>query len=247
MNLKIANRLYEYRKKAGLSQDQLAEKIGVSRQAVSKWERGEASPDTENLIALSDVYNVSLDELIKGKTENPNNNKAENNETNVDETYISFEDGTLNVKHGEKKQQIHFGVNGVKVDVPNTVVHIDKNILTKKCNGHIFGKNKNQNIRIDFLNKFPYPILSMVLYLLFGILNICGGWAYGWLVLLTIPLYYTLINAIREHNASSFAYPVLVLLVYLILGFFMRLWHPMWLLFLTIPFYYFICEFIKKL
>ena len=67
MNLEIANRLYEYRKNAGLSQDQLADRIGVSRQAVSKWERGEASPDTDNLVALSEVYNVTQDELIKGK------------------------------------------------------------------------------------------------------------------------------------------------------------------------------------
>lgn len=42
MDLKIADRLFEYRKKSGLSQDQLADKIGVSRQAVSKWERGDS-------------------------------------------------------------------------------------------------------------------------------------------------------------------------------------------------------------
>ena len=67
MNIETANRLIEYRKKNNLSQDQVAEKIGVSRQAVSKWERAEASPDTDNLIMLSKIYNVSLDELINGK------------------------------------------------------------------------------------------------------------------------------------------------------------------------------------
>lgn len=48
----------------GLSQEALAEKLGVSRQAVSKWERSESSPDTDNLIALAKLYGVSLDELL---------------------------------------------------------------------------------------------------------------------------------------------------------------------------------------
>lgn len=64
MNIEIANRLVEYRKKNGLSQEQLADKLGLSRQAVSKWERAEASPDTDNLICLAKLYGVSLDSLL---------------------------------------------------------------------------------------------------------------------------------------------------------------------------------------
>ena len=64
MNIEIANRLQQMRKKNNLSQEELAAKIGVSRQALSKWERAESSPDTENLILLSKLYNVSIDELI---------------------------------------------------------------------------------------------------------------------------------------------------------------------------------------
>ena len=64
MNIEIANRLFEMRKKNNLSQEELAERIGVSRQAVSKWERAESSPDTDNLIGLARLYNVSLDELL---------------------------------------------------------------------------------------------------------------------------------------------------------------------------------------
>ena len=69
MNIETANRLLQYRKKMNLSQEELAAKIGVSRQAVSKWERAEASPDTDNLILLADIYGVSLDELLKGEKE----------------------------------------------------------------------------------------------------------------------------------------------------------------------------------
>ena len=65
MNIEIANRLVELRKKMGLSQEELADKLGISRQAISKWERAEASPDTDNLICLAKIYGVSLDDLLK--------------------------------------------------------------------------------------------------------------------------------------------------------------------------------------
>ena len=52
------------RKQAGLSQEALADKLGVSRQAVSKWERAESLPDTDNLIALAAFYGLTLDELL---------------------------------------------------------------------------------------------------------------------------------------------------------------------------------------
>ncbi len=65
MTIETANRLRQMRNKNGLSQEELAAKIGVSRQAVSKWERAEASPDTDNLILLARLYGVSIDELLK--------------------------------------------------------------------------------------------------------------------------------------------------------------------------------------
>ncbi len=71
MNIEIANRLVNLRKEMGLSQEQLAEKIGVSRQAVSKWERSEASPDTDNIILLARLYNISLDELLRTEDDIP--------------------------------------------------------------------------------------------------------------------------------------------------------------------------------
>lgn len=68
MNVETANRLQMLRKQNNLSQEELAEKLGISRQAVSKWERAEASPDTDNLISLAKLYGVTLDELLR--TEN---------------------------------------------------------------------------------------------------------------------------------------------------------------------------------
>lgn len=65
MNIEIANRLVQLRKQKNLSQEELAAKLGISRQAVSKWERAESSPDTDNLILLARLYGVSLDDLLR--------------------------------------------------------------------------------------------------------------------------------------------------------------------------------------
>lgn len=61
----LSERIYKFRRKSGLSQEQLAEKIGVSRQAISKWESGTSKPEIEKLLALSECFNISLDELVK--------------------------------------------------------------------------------------------------------------------------------------------------------------------------------------
>ena len=65
--MSIKENLIRLRKSNKISQEKLAELVGVSRQAVSKWENGLSNPDTENLIRLSEIFNVSLDEITKGK------------------------------------------------------------------------------------------------------------------------------------------------------------------------------------
>ena len=61
----LGARLQELRLRRGMSQDALADKLGVSRQAVSKWERDEATPDLDKIIKLSELYGISLDALLK--------------------------------------------------------------------------------------------------------------------------------------------------------------------------------------
>lgn len=63
--MKLPEKIYELRKANNLSQEQLAEKLGVSRQSISKWESGESSPECERLAALSQVFHVSTDYLLK--------------------------------------------------------------------------------------------------------------------------------------------------------------------------------------
>lgn len=67
----LGERIAYYRGALGLSQGELAEKLGVSRQAVSKWETDAGLPDLDRLIALSGLYNITLDELVKGVAPSP--------------------------------------------------------------------------------------------------------------------------------------------------------------------------------
>lgn len=64
----IDERIQELRKGKGLSQEQLAETLGVSRQAVSKWESGQSMPEVEKLIAMSNLFDVTIDYILKGET-----------------------------------------------------------------------------------------------------------------------------------------------------------------------------------
>lgn len=64
--MNIADRIQSLRKIKGVSQEELADKIGVSRQAVSKWESEQSTPDIEKVILLSDYFDVTTDYLLKG-------------------------------------------------------------------------------------------------------------------------------------------------------------------------------------
>lgn len=63
--MNFSEKLKEIRKNEGLSQEQLAEKIGVSRQAITKWETGKGLPDVENMIIIAEIFKTTLDELLR--------------------------------------------------------------------------------------------------------------------------------------------------------------------------------------
>ena len=64
--MNLADRIQDLRKRRGLSQEELADKLGVSRQAVSKWESGQSTPDIERIILMSEFFDVTTDYLLKG-------------------------------------------------------------------------------------------------------------------------------------------------------------------------------------
>lgn len=67
--MELGKRLKEYRARAGMTQDELAEKLFVSRQTISSWENDKSYPDIHSLLMLGDVFGVSLDTLVKGDIE----------------------------------------------------------------------------------------------------------------------------------------------------------------------------------
>ena len=76
--MKFEEKLMTLRKKSGMSQEELADQLGVSRQAVSRWELGSTQPDAPNLLKLSDLFGVSIDWLLRevdiGEAETPQRN-----------------------------------------------------------------------------------------------------------------------------------------------------------------------------
>ena len=68
---RFSEKLIALRRQAGYSQEQLADRLGVTRQSVSKWESGSAMPELPKLIALSELFSVSIDYLVKDQLEEP--------------------------------------------------------------------------------------------------------------------------------------------------------------------------------
>lgn len=92
------NKLYELRKQKGFSQEELANRLNVSRQTVSKWEVGDSTPDMEKLIAISDLFGISLDELVLDKAPEP----APAPQSAKSELYTDIKEKVLTEDNGKK-------------------------------------------------------------------------------------------------------------------------------------------------
>ena len=113
MNIEIANRLAKLRKEKGYSQEELAEKLGLSRQAVSKWERAESSPDTDTLICLAKLYNVSLDELLRTEEDIESIKESVKEKEIKEKKDVKITPTSIQVKDGDEEVNISF--NGIYV------------------------------------------------------------------------------------------------------------------------------------
>ena len=209
MNIEIANRLVNLRKSNNLSQEALAEKLGISRQAVSKWERAEASPDTDNLILLARLYGVSLDELLKTEDEIPMPEPfmAEEKDSLIEE-YTELESwGAGSVsdeeppKENDKGWLIHYnhfpiwaviGVLYIVIGVMWNAWYPGYLLFFLVPIWHTFVRAVERRNP----SYFAYPVLVTLVFLCLGTFG--SWWHPGWVVFLTIPLYYSLIEWFRD-------------------------------------------------
>lgn len=270
MDITTANRLYELRKQHGYSQDELAEMLNVSRQAVSKWERSESSPDTDNLIALAKLYGISLDNLLgytpqaneacdsKGETadgaDNENNSdstvsvESDGDKVHIDENGIYIED-----KNGEKvtikggiAKFVNKVVGNVHIDGKKTNTSADEGapeVTIAEGNVVVSQKQKTARIINDCVWGASF-LLATIAYLLIGFL--CNLWHPGWILFFAPFVLGGISNTITHRNASEFPIVFLALAAYLLMGFLANLWHPGWVIFILIPAYYIVVEPIKK-
>ena len=109
--MEFNNKLYQLRKQKGLSQEELANRLNVSRQTVSKWEVGDSTPDMEKLVAISDLFEISLDELVMGKAPvHPEQNSNKSEIVSEIKEKVFTDENKKKAKRGLKIAAIIFGI-----------------------------------------------------------------------------------------------------------------------------------------
>lgn len=162
MNLEVANRLQQLRKAKGLSQEELANILGLSRQAISKWERAETSPDTDNLICLARLYNISIDKLLdtSESTEEIKERIAQeriSEVTNKDEEENDYDDS----QEKEKIEEAEAEVVEEKVEL----THKEEEL-----------KKKRDDLAANLW--FSFFALGVAVYIISGIITKDWGWSW---------------------------------------------------------------------
>lgn len=249
MTIEIADRLVKLRKKYGYSQEELADKLGLSRQAVSKWERAEASPDTDNLICLAKLYGVSLDELLATDEDvdtivkeqvKEDEKKEETKEDNKDgDSKKGHDRVVINLVEGKKGKKVTINDDGV------TCYDVDGNVIKK------VGKKMDKGMAVIGCIEGVLMLLAVVAFLLLGLL--VNLWGSAWIVFFVPEICCSIARAIYKGDArkvnipfaSAFAFFFVCMFLHDTVGI-PQYWNPMWVVFLAVPIYYSIVGTIHK-
>ena len=181
----IAERLIELRKEKEFSQEELADRINVSRQTVSKWERREAVPDTSNLIEISKVYGIGLDELVYGEKEDEYKEKQDYGKNNsfYGTIYTVYTVAVvcayilLGFLLSGDKGWTHFWFLFITIPVMGSLI---KAVNKKK------------------VAKFNYGCFVTALYCALGMF--LGLWHPAWVLFITIPAFYAVAELIDKRK-----------------------------------------------
>ncbi len=175
MNLQTANRLRDLRRARGWTQETLADMLGVSRQSVSKWEAGIDSPDTDKLMAMSDLYGMSLDELLTGQ---------QGDLRSVPEGVREIECRDEQLEFLKKSYPILCVIAFLLLGLLDGIWKYAWLVfLTIPLFYSAIPAARSKDHR-----KFAYPVAALILFLLLGLAG--DHWRWCWLVFLTVPLYY---------------------------------------------------------
>lgn len=199
----LGKKLYELRKARGLSQEELAERLGVSRQAVSKWECGESLPDTDNLITISKIYGVSLDELVGNTATARTSVDYESEEREEDDFFDEdTEIITQDVAPTRRKRRVVRVLYALPYPILMTVMFLLWGFLwggwhvawTLFITIPIY-YSVIECVKTRRLSPFAYPVFVTFIYLFVGMK--WGLWHPTWIIYITIPIYYAIADAIE--------------------------------------------------
>lgn len=196
----LGSKLYELRKNNGLSQEELAEKLNVSRQAISKWECGESLPDTDNLITISKLYKISLDELVG----NSYSEFKDNIDSSVEEKQNDIsnrENYELSVTAPRKRKGWAWVLHTFPYPIFITIVFLLWGFIwdgwdiawTLFITIPLY-HSTIECIRSKKLNLFAYPVLVTFIYVFIGMK--WSLWHPYWVLFITVPIFYSIANAI---------------------------------------------------
>ena len=260
MEESFGQRLSRLRKEKGLTQEDIAKRITISPQAVSKWENDLSSPDILVLSQLADILGVSIDELL-GRGE-PNKNNKDNKEEEETVETETVDQEVVNEKAGITidKNGVHVETQGgsyVQIDKSGIHVNNAKNGKTYEINEDdviIEGESLKEKHKKEKMTKAQKWIpagtifgLSLVGYLVMGLIwtDRNMGWMSGWTLILFAIALDSIFEAISKRRFCTFAYPIFIVAAYCLLSylgwyFHFQSWEYWWFLFITIPVYYII-------
>lgn len=210
MSMEIAQRLAEMRRKKGFSQEELANRLGLSRQAISKWERGESAPDMANLIALADLYEVTLDELIRGEAPAA---QAEDADTaskapasdKVDVTINTFINdekpkATSTAEPANAQPSVSSAASGATAAPSTATAAASRQAYPPPPPTQpvyqVVTPPPAPKVANEVWMTFPYPLFCALLYLVIGF--VFGLWHPGWIIFLTIPFFYWIVRVVKQ-------------------------------------------------
>lgn len=233
--------LYSLRKQKGLTQLELAKTLNVTNKAVSKWETGEAMPETSLLLPLSKILDVTVDELLQGKRFEENNS---NNFTTLNNKSNQSENNQFNNQNNTNQFE-----NDIKFNNHNSTNSSNNyNKPSFDVNKHLFSRGKDdEKTLLEVISGAVCAtlfLLSITTYFLIGItLNL---WSPYWVIIPVsalscgiISLVFDLFNTKKKKQKLSQGENIYVGIVcgvvmllciisYLLLGAFLNLWHPYW-------------------